>query len=66
MRFLKATRTDGATELFNLAQVLTIQPNGEKVKILMGAGLWYLVIANSIEFIECPNELAAALKEGKQ
>ena len=44
MRFLKAITTDGETELFNLDQVLTIQPNRDRTKILMGAGLWWWVI----------------------
>lgn len=74
MRFLKAKVCDadkwldGKTELFNLDQVLTIRPNsdGKTAKILMGAGLWWDVYTDSVEFVECPNELREALKEGKK
>jgi hypothetical protein len=50
MKFLKATTTDGKTEYFNLNQILTITPlNGDTVKILMGAGLFWHVDRDSIK-----------------
>lgn len=49
MKFLKATTTDGKTEYFNLDKILTISPvNGDVVKILMGAGLFWLVDRDSM------------------
>lgn len=61
--FLKATTTEGKTELFNLDRVLNITPNKNgTVKILMGAGLYWTVYADSIEYIDCINDL---LKEFK-
>lgn len=50
MKFLKATTTDGKTEYFNLNQILTITPlNGDTVKILMGAGLFWTVERDSMK-----------------
>ena len=50
MQLLKATTTDGQTEYFNSNRILTLQPNedGKRVKILMGAGLYWWVWADSI------------------
>lgn len=48
MRILKATTTDGKPEVFNLDKILTIAPHGEKIKILMGAGLYWFVERESI------------------
>lgn len=50
MKFLKATTTDGNTEYFNLDKILTIRPLpcGERVKILMGAGLFWTVERDSM------------------
>lgn len=50
MNYLKATTTDGVTEYFNADKILTLQPseNGERVKILMGAGLYWWVWSDSI------------------
>ena len=62
MRFLKAITNDGTTELFNLDQVLTIKPDGNTTKILMGAGLYWWFDTDSIELVECYNELKKALK----
>ena len=51
MKFLKATTTDGDTEYFNLDKILTIRPlpDGERVKILMGAGLYWTVERDSMQ-----------------
>ena len=46
MLFLKATTTDGKVEYFNAKNILTIQPQGENFKILMGAGLYWTVKAD--------------------
>lgn len=50
MNLLKVTTTDGATEYINLDRILSLQPSedGERVKILMGAGLYWWVWADSI------------------
>lgn len=50
MNLLKVTTTDGKTEYLNLDRILSLQPNedGSKVKILMGAGLYWWVWAESI------------------
>lgn len=61
--FIKAVTTEGKTELFNLDHILNITPrkNGT-VKILMGAGLYWDVLADSIEYIDCVNDLIKELK----
>lgn len=64
MRFIKAITNDGETEIFNLNKVLSIKPyRNNRTKILMGAGLYWSIITDTIEIIECPNELLAALSE---
>lgn len=61
--FLKATTTEGKTELFNLDRVLSIMPNENgTTKILMGAGLAWRVHTDSIQTVECMNELLKAIK----
>lgn len=61
--FLKATTTEGKTELFNLDKILSITPkNHGTVKILMGAGLYWTVYADSIEYIDCINDLIKGVK----
>ena len=55
MKFLKATTTDGTTEYFNIQNILTIKPYGENLsnlKILMGAGLHWIVKADTVEIVE--------------
>ena len=52
MKFLKATTTDGKTEYFNINNLLTITEEGENLKILMGAGLYWRVIRESVEMID--------------
>lgn len=53
MKFLKATTTDGDTEYFNLDKILTIRPlpDGERVKILMGAGLYWTITKDTIKIV---------------
>ena len=50
MNLLKVTTTDGHTEYLNLDRILSLQPSedGKRVKILMGAGLYWWVWAESI------------------
>lgn len=56
MKFLKATTTDGKTEYFNLNKILTITPlNGDTVKILMGAGLYWTVERDSLQVWDMSN-----------
>lgn len=57
MTFLRATTTDGATEYYNTTQILTITPHMNKTKILMGAGLYYWVLTESIEIVKLSNVL---------
>ena len=63
MNYLKAITTDGRTELFNLEKVMLITPrdNGT-TKILMGAGLYWEVLTDSIERIDCYNDLIKAIE----
>lgn len=51
MMFLKAITLDGKTEYFNAEKILSIKPDGDAVKILMGAGLYWNVKRDSMEFI---------------
>lgn len=55
--FLKATTTDNKTEYFNLDNVLNIaaRDNGT-IKILMGAGLYWNVYADSMEYVDLLQE----------
>ena len=53
MKFLKAVSIDGDTEFFNLEKIISIRPLpcGERVKILMGAGLYWTVKKESIKIV---------------
>lgn len=53
MKFIQAITTDNETEFFNLEKVLTIQPRrgGEVLKILMGAGMFWNVRADSVRVV---------------
>lgn len=56
MKFLRAFTTDGKWEYFNLAQILTITPlDGDRVKILMGAGLYWTVERDSLKVLDMSN-----------
>lgn len=64
--FLQATTTEGKIELFNLDQILSIQPKSNgTTKILMGAGLYWNVYTDSIEIVDCFNDLFTAIKGEK-
>ena len=54
MKFLKAISIDGDTEYFNLEKIISIRPLpcGERVKILMGAGLYWTILKNTMEIVE--------------
>lgn len=63
MNFLKAITTDGKTELFNVDNILTIQPNENGLtKILLAPNLYWWVNSESIEWVNCYNELMATIK----
>lgn len=53
MHYLKATTTEGQREYFNLDRILSIQDSadGTKKKILMGAGLYWWVWADSLTIL---------------
>jgi len=55
MKFLKATTTEGKTEYFNASQILTITPETNAVKILLGAGLYYRVKPETMVFVDLEN-----------
>ena len=54
MRYLKATTTDGQREYFNLDKIMTIQESrdGARLKIFMGAGLYWWVWADSLRITD--------------
>lgn len=58
MVFLKAITKDGKTEYFNPEKILSIQPNGDTVKILMGAGLFWTVKRDSLVWVDRENIIA--------
>lgn len=69
MKWIKATYKtndfhDGETELFNVDQILNITPDPKHnaAKILMGAGLYWTVYLDSIEYFDT---LPAALEAVK-
>lgn len=67
MKFIKATIKsndfhDGKTEIFNTDKIMTICAHGDGVKILMGAGMSWLVYRDSIEVIDCTNDLIEEIK----
>lgn len=52
MKFLQATATDGEIEFFNLDKIISIRPtHSNRVKILMGAGLYWTVEKDSIKIV---------------
>ena len=56
MKFLKAITTDGTTEYFNANQILAITPRKSgDVTILMGAGLYWHIKPETMEFVELEN-----------
>ena len=66
MKFLKAVTTDGSTEYLNTQHILTIKPYGENLKnfkILMGAGLYWIVKADTVEIVELDGILGGKQNE---
>lgn len=64
MNFLKAISTDGKTELFNIDNILTIQPNENGLtKILLAPNLYWWVHTDSIVWVNSYNELIAVIDE---
>lgn len=61
--FLKAITTDGKTEYFNSDKIISIKPNGENVKILMGAGMFWNVKSDSLQFVH-PEQMIMQIKQG--
>lgn len=51
MMFLRAETAEGKTEFFNAANILTIKPEGNTTKILMGAGLFWKVKTASMQWV---------------
>lgn len=51
MKFIKAVTLEGKTEYFNVDHVLNIAPNGNSIKILMGAGLYWNVKPDSMQLV---------------
>ena len=51
MKFIKAVTLEGNTEYFNADHVLSITPNGNSIKILMGAGLYWNVKPGTLEIV---------------
>ena len=50
MMFLKAVTLDGETEYFNAEKIISIKPEKNYVKILMGSGLFWRVKADSLQW----------------
>ena len=66
MNFIKAITANGQTEIFNLDHVLTIQPDENGLtKIVMAVNFFSRVLTESIEWVNCYNELSVAIKGGK-
>ena len=64
--FLRCTTTDGKIELFNLDQILNITPRANgTTKILMGAGLYWNVYTDSVEIVDCINDLLTEIRGAK-
>ena len=55
MLYLKVITKDGNMEYLNAQHILSITPYGENLKyfkILMGAGLYWIVKADTVEIVE--------------
>ena len=64
--FIKVKTVDGRTEIFNTDLILNITPyEGGYAKILMGAGLYWDIYTDSIQLIDCTNDLIKAIKGEK-
>lgn len=62
MMFLKAVTLEGKTEYFNVGKIVSIKPDGIAVKILMGAGLFWNVKRDSLEYVH-PEQMLFSIKE---
>lgn len=51
MHFLKITTTDNTLEYLALDKILSIQPQTHRIKILMGAGLYWFALPESLEIV---------------
>lgn len=60
--FLKAITLEGKTEYFNVEKIISIKPDGSAVKILAGAGLFWNVKRDSLEYVH-PEQMLFAIKE---
>lgn len=60
--FLKAITLEGKTEYFNVEKIISIKPDGSTVKILAGAGLFWNVKRDSLEYVH-PEQMLFAIKE---
>ena len=60
MHYLKATTIEGKREYFNLDKILTLQDSadGTKIKVFMGAGLYWWVWADSLRITNLREILA--------
>ncbi len=58
MQYIKAIDTEGKTQIINLSKIINISkyPN-DNIKLLAGAGLYWEIQPNTIELIDCPNDL---------
>lgn len=52
MRFLRVLTTDNETEYFNMDKILNITPYNDKVKILLGAGLFWWAWRDSLSVVD--------------
>lgn len=66
MKYLKTITTNGKTEYINADKIISIVPNGDTIKILCGAGLYWNVRAASLEWIESPGELLLAIASDRR
>lgn len=63
MNYIQAKTIQGDIELFNLDHILSIKPRANgTTKILMGAGLYWEIRTDSIKYLDCINEVLAAVK----
>lgn len=56
MKILKINLADtGEVEFLNLEKIISFKPQGERVKILMGAGLYWYAERETMEILELPH-----------
>lgn len=55
MKILKINLADtGEIEFLNLEKIISFKPQGERVKILMGAGLYWYAERETMEILSLP------------